>query len=222
MSKHVLLTGLAAGAALIGAGYLGRRALARAPHLTGIIPIVTPFIDIEMAEGVLAVMEHLPDDRVTIVLHTLGGCVTACVLIANALRQFRDSTAVVPYMAISGGTLIALSATRLEMGGRASLSAVDPQIMGQRVKHLAEVKEKPSIAALAHEYDVSMRKYVRGALREHLPEERLGPAMDLFLGEHAPHEWPIQRPEIEAVGIAVPPAASKWATRGDRYRGRAW
>ena len=173
MSKHVLLTGLAAGAALIGAGYLGRRALARAPHLTGIIPIVTPFIDIEMAEGVLAVMEHLPDDRVTIVLHTLGGCVTACVLIANALRQFRDSTAVVPYMAISGGTLIALSATRLEMGGRASLSAVDPQIMGQRVKHLAEGKEKPSIAALAREYDVSMRKYVRGALREHLPEERL-------------------------------------------------
>jgi ClpP class serine protease len=108
-------------------------------------------------------MEHLPDDRVTIVLHTLGGCVTACVLIANALRQFRDSTAIVPYMAISGGTLIALSATRLEMGGRASLSAVDPQIMGQRVKHLAESKDKPSIAALAREYDVSMRKYVRMA-----------------------------------------------------------
>jgi ATP-dependent protease ClpP protease subunit len=216
-----MLTGLAAGA-LVGAGYLSRRNQARTQRLTGIIPIVTPFIDIEMAEGVLAVMEHLPDDRVTIVLHTLGGCVTACVLIANALRQFRDSTAVVPYMAISGGTLIALSATRLEMGGRASLSAVDPQIMGQRVKHLAEGKEKPSIAALAHEYDVSMRKYVRGALREHLPEERLGPAMDLFLGEHAPHEWPIQRPEVEAVGIAVTPAASKWTALVDRYRGRAW
>jgi hypothetical protein len=148
MSKH-FLTGLAAGAALMGAGYIGRRNLARTQRLTGIIPIITPYIDIETAEGVLAVMERLPEERVTIVLHTLGGCVTACVLIANALRQFRDSTAVVPYMAISGGTLIALSATRLEMGGRASLSAVDPQIMGQRVKHLAESKDKPSIAALA-------------------------------------------------------------------------
>jgi pimeloyl-ACP methyl ester carboxylesterase len=222
MSKAVILTSFAAGAALMGAGYLGRRAVARAPRLTGIIPIITPYIDIETAEGVLAVMEHLPDDRVTIVLHTLGGCVTACVLIANALRQFRDSTAVVPYMAISGGTLIALSATRLEMGSRASLSAVDPQIMGQRVKHLAESKDKPSIAALAREYDVSMRKYVRGALGEHLPEDRLGPAMDLFLGEHSPHEWPIQRPEIEALGIAVTPAASKWAAMVDSYRGRAW
>ncbi len=222
MSKHLFLTGLAAGAALVGAGYLGRRNLARAPRLTGIIPIVTPYIDIETAEGVLAVMEHLPEDRVTIVLHTLGGCVTACVLIANALRQFRDSTAIVPYMAISGGTLIALSATHLEMGSRASLSAVDPQIMGQRVKHLAETKDRPSIAALAREYDTSMRKYVRARLGERLPEDRLGPAMDLFMGEHAPHEWPIQRPEVEALGIPVTPTESKWAELVDRYRGRMW
>ena len=222
MSKHLIFTGLAAGAALMGAGYVRRRALARAPRLTGIIPIVTPYIDIETAEGVLAVMEHLPGDRVTIVLHTLGGCVTACVLIANALRQFGDSTAIVPYMAISGGTLIALCANRLEMGDRASLSAVDPQIMGQRVKHLAEGKDKPSIAALAREYDASMRKYVRARLGERLPEDRLGPAMNLFLGEHSPHEWPIQRPEVEALGIPVTPAASQWATMVDAYRGRMW
>ena len=222
MSKQIFLTGLAAGAALMGAGYLGRRNLARTQRLSGIIPIVTPYIDIETAEGVLAVMERLPEERVTIVLHTLGGCVTACVLIANALRQFRDSTAIVPYMAISGGTLIALSARRLEMGDRASLSAVDPQIMGQRVKHLAEAKDKPSIAALAREYDVAMRKYVDGALRQHLPENRLGPAMDLLLGEHAPHEWPIQRTEIEALGLVVTPAARQWAELVDRHRGRAW
>ena len=110
-------------------------------------------------EGHSAILGRvLPLDDVTLVLHTEGGCVTSCVMIADALRRFTRSTAIVPYMAISGGTLIALSATRLEMGGRASLSAVDPQIMGQRVKHLAEAKDKPSIAALAREYDVAMRK----------------------------------------------------------------
>ena len=166
-------------------------------------------------------MERLPEERVTIVLHTLGGCVTACVLIANALRQFRDSTAIVPYMAISGGTLIALSARRLEMGDRASLSAVDPQIMGQRVKHLAEAKDKPSIAALAREYDVAMRKYVRARLGERLPEDRLGPAMDLFLGEHAPHEWPIRSPEALALGIRIAPIAPKWTALVDTLRGRS-
>jgi len=221
MRKAVMLTTLAAGA-LLGAGYLGRRVQARAPLRAGIIPIVVPFIDIAVAEDVLAVMERLPEDRVTLVLHTSGGCVTACVLIANALQQFKDSTAIVPYMAISGGTLIALSATRLEMGGRASLSAVDPQIMGQRVKHLAEGKEKPSIAALAREYDVSMRKYLRTRLGAHLPEDRLGPAMDLFMGEHAPHEWPIRRPEVEALGLPVSSAASQWSALVDDIRGRIW
>ena len=222
MSRAVIITSLAAGAALMGVGYLGRRAELRAPLTTGIIPIITPYIDIEVAEDVLAVMERLPNDRVTLVIHTLGGCVTACILIANALRQFRDSTAVVPYMAISGGTLIALSATHLEMGGRASLSAVDPQIMGQRVKHLAEGKDKPSIAALAREYEVAMRKYVGGILGAHLPEERLAPAMELFMGDHAPHEWPIQRPEVEDLGIAVALARSKWAAMVDAHRGRRW
>ena len=222
MSRAVVLTSIAAGVAFLGVGYLGRRAELRAPLASGIIPIITPYIDIEVAEGVLAVMERLPNDRVTLVLHTLGGCVTACVLIANALRQFRDSIAVVPYMAISGGTLIALSATHLEMGGRASLSAVDPQIMGQRVKHLAEAKDKPSLAALAREYDVAMRKYVGDMLGAHLPAERLGRAMEVFMGGHAPHEWPIQRPEVEDLGIAVAPAASKWATMVDAYRGRRW
>ena len=222
MSKAIILTGLATGVGLLSAGLLRRRALAGAPRLTGIIPIVTPYIDIETAEGVLAAMERLPDDRVTIVLHTLGGCVTACVMIANALRQFRESTAVVPYMAISGGTLIALSARRLEMGGRASLSAVDPQIMGQRVKHLADSKDQPSVAALAREYDLSMRRYVQNRLSEFLPKDRLGPALGLFMGDHAPHEWPIQRPEVEALGIPVALAASNWAEFVDAHRGRIW
>jgi hypothetical protein len=94
--------------------------------------------------------------------------------------------------------------------------------MGQRVKHLAEAKDKPSIAALAREYDVAMRKYVRWRLREHLPEDRLGPAMDLLLGEHSPHEWPIQRPEIEALGLVVTPAAASgpiWSTATGDGRG---
>lgn len=167
-------------------------------------------------------MERLPGDRVTLVLHTLGGCVTACVMIANALRQFPESTAVVPYMAISGGTLIALSAKRMEMGVRASLSAVDPQIMGQRVKHLAQGDEQPAIAALAREYDMSMQRYVRARLAELLPADRVPAAMELFMGEHAPHEWPIQRPEVESLGIPVVAAASRWADLVDDLRGRMW
>ena len=222
MSRGAIVTALVTGTALVGAGLsLPRQQRPRALP-TSVVSFITPVIDLGVAEEVLAAMQRIPGDEVTVVLHPAGGCGTSCVLIANALGEFPRSTAIVPYMAISGGTLIALSATRLEMGGRASLSAVDPQIMGQRVKHLAESKDKPSIAALAREYDVAMRKYVRARLSERLPEDRLGPAMDLLLGEQSPHEWPIQRPEIEALGLAVTPAARQWADLVDRCRGRAW
>jgi len=221
--NRVALFAVATGAALVGAGYLLRRGDVRLSSLgvsQDVIPIVAPFIDVNVADGVLAAMDQLRGDRVTIVLHTLGGCVTACVLISNALRQFRESVAVVPYMAISGGTLIALNAGRLEMGRYAALSAVDPMIMGQRVRHLAEVGNDKSVAALAREYEVAMQGYLRDTLRTHVPEAKLKAAMGLFLGEHAPHAWPIRRPDIEAVGIPIKESADRWSSLIDRMRGR--
>jgi len=220
MNRTALIT-VATGAALVGAGYLFRRTDNRGAALRAaseVIPIITPFIDVGVAQGVLTAMERLPGDRITLVLHTLGGCVTACVLISNALRQFRDSVAVVPYMAISGGTLIALNAGRLEMGRHASLSAVDPVIMGQRVRHLADGGENKAIAALAREYQVSMTGYLRESLRTHVPESRLAAAMSLFNGEHAPHAWPIRRSDIEAVGIPVKLSESRWSSLVHRHR----
>lgn len=222
MNRTLAFT-VATGAALFGAGYLLRRGDLRSPMLglpADVIPIVAPFIDVTVADSVLAAMDRIRSDRVTLVLHTLGGCVTACVLISNALRQFRESAAVVPYMAISGGTLIALNAGRLEMGRHAALSAVDPVIMGQRVRHLAAANDDKSVAALAREYEVAMTGYLRDTLRTHVPEAKLKPAMGLFLGEHAPHAWPIRRADIEAVGIPVKASADRWSTLIDGIRGR--
>ena len=151
MNRTTLVSALVTGSALVGAGYfLSRRPRPRA-LASNIIPIITPVIDLRVAEDVLEAMERIPGDEVTVVLHTLGGCVTSCVLIANALRQFPESTAVVPYMATSGGTLIALNARRLQMGRSAALSAVDPIVEGQRAKHLPDEPQDPT-QALAHEY----------------------------------------------------------------------
>src|SRR5690606_16768132 len=120
-----------------------------------IVPIVAPVIDVGVAADVLETMARLPGDEVTVVLHTAGGCVTACVMIANALREFERSTAIVPYMALSGGTLIALNAHRLQMGKSASLSAVDPIIAGQRARHLPDDDKAQGLRALAQEYEAA-------------------------------------------------------------------
>ncbi|MDC0720899.1 SDH family Clp fold serine proteinase [Nannocystis bainbridge] len=225
MNRAFLVTALVTGSALVGAGYL----LRSRPHgralPSSIIPIVTPVIDVRVAEHVLGVMERLPGDEVTLLLHTAGGCVTSCVMIANALREFERSTAIVPYMALSGGTLIALNAQQLEMGRGASLSAVDPIVSGQRARHLPDEEPPSGIAAIAREYEVAMARYVRETLAARLPEmgeSAVKRAMDVFMGEHAPHEWPIRRQEVEALGLTVGPAARSWAEMVDVYRKRWW
>ena len=225
MNRATLVTALAAGSALAGAGYLlSRRPRPRALP-SNVITLVTPVIDLGVAEDVLEALEHIQGEEVTIVLHTFGGCVTSCVLIANALRQFGRSTAIVPYLAVSGGTLIALNARRLQMGRSAALSAVDPIVQGQRVKHLPEDEAKHGPNALAREYEAAISGYLLDTLSERLPgasDQVLGQAMDTFMGEHAPHEWPIRRMEVAALGLEVSSAASSWARMVDAYRKRWW
>ena len=225
MSRGALVPALVTGTALVGAGYYLTREKRPRALPTNVVSIITPVIDLGVAEEVLAAMQRIPGDEITVVLHTAGGCVTSCVLIANALREFPRSTAIVPYMAISGGTLIALNARALQMGRSASLSAVDPIVFGQRARHISPQEQAPGVHALAKEYERAMSRYLRETLAARLPDAsdaQLERALGVFLGEDAPHEWPIRRHQVEALGLPVSPATRMWSDMVDGYRGRWW
>ncbi len=88
------------------------------------------FIDVEDSEEIMRAIE-LTDAKVPIdlVVHTPGGQVLAAEQIANALLQHEaEVTVMVPHYAMSGGTLIALSADRILMSHSAVLGHVNPQI----------------------------------------------------------------------------------------------
>jgi hypothetical protein len=211
--------------AATGIAWWMRRGAEAVPALPPtVIPMVSPVITVEIAEQVLSHMEHLPPDEVTLVLHTDGGEVTACVLIADALRKFKQSTAIVPYMAFSGGTLIALNATRLQLGKNAALSAVDPVIAGQRARHIPKNDEKNAspLHPLAQEYDSAVRDYLSESLKARLGAE-IGPAaleraMTVFMGLKAPHSWPIHAAQLHSLGIPVDPADVMWSRIVDELR----
>jgi membrane-bound ClpP family serine protease len=225
MNRTTLAAVLLTGSALVGANYLMRRRTRPQALPSQVIPIITPVIDMGIAEDVLEAMAQLDGGEVTLVLHTSGGCVASCVLIANALREFRVSRAIVPYMAMSGGTLIALNADVLEMGASASLSAVDPVIGGIRARHLQADDKDPSLKALASEYATAIGKYLHETIKarlEYADEDAIERAYDVFIGEHAPHEWPIRRPEVAALGFPVGPAKRSWGMMVDAYRKRWW
>lgn len=216
----------ALGGVLVGAGvawHRSRTAAHQAIENSTVIPLITPTIEIETAEEVLSRMEHIQGDEITILLHTEGGCVTACVMIADALRQFRNSTAIVPYMAISGGTMIALNARHIQMGRNAVLSAVDPQIYGQRARHIPE-KAEDGLHPFAQEYDHAVADFLKATLRARL-EGRGGPvqlqrAMDVFMGEHQPHAWPIKIDKLRELDLPVSLSEKSWAKLVDAVRHR--
>jgi Serine dehydrogenase proteinase len=67
-----------------------------------------------------------------LLLHTPGGDLAATESIVEYLRQMfgTDIRVIVPQLAMSAGTLIALSAKSIVMGKHSSLGPIDPQIFG--------------------------------------------------------------------------------------------
>lgn len=75
-----------------------------------------------------------------LILHTPGGDVAATESIIDYLHSLYDGNirAIIPQMAMSGGTLIALSCKDIVMGRQSSLGPVDPQIGGMPAQGIIE------------------------------------------------------------------------------------
>jgi len=105
------------------------------------------YIDIQDSEQVLRAIK-MTDKKIPIdiILHTPGGLVLASEQIAHALAKRKGKvTVIVPHYAMSGGTLIALSADEVLMDENAVLGPVDPQVgKYPAVSILKVLKDKPA------------------------------------------------------------------------------
>jgi ClpP class serine protease len=102
------------------------------------------------SEDVLRAIELTdPEVPLDIVLHTPGGVVLAALQIARAVRNHKGKvTVIVPHYAMSGGTLIALSADEIVMSRHAVLGPVDPQLGQYPAASLLKVVSKKPIAEI--------------------------------------------------------------------------
>ncbi len=94
----------------------------------------------EIAERIRAAKGH----SIAVILHTLGGYAFPSEMIALALKNFKGrKTAYVPYVAMSGGTAIALATDEIYMGPDAALGPIDAQYHGFPADAYARlIKEK--------------------------------------------------------------------------------
>jgi ClpP class serine protease len=173
------------------------------------------YIDINDSEEVLRAI-HLTDPAVPldIVLHTPGGLVLAALQIARAIHKHKGKvTAFVPHYAMSGGTLIALSATEIVMSEYAVLGPVDPQL-GQRPaasilkavnrKPVAEIDDETLIQADQAEKALSqVHQSVRELLAAKTSDEKAEQLAKLLSEGTWTHDHPITYDTAKSFGVPV-------------------
>lgn len=105
------------------------------------------YIDIEDSEAILrAIRLTDPDMPIDLILHTPGGLVLAAEQIAWALADHPAKVTIfVPHYAMSGGTLLALTADEVVMDRNAVLGPVDPQLGQRAAASVLKVLERKAV-----------------------------------------------------------------------------
>jgi ClpP class serine protease len=176
---------------------------------------VSSSIGIEDSEAVLRAIRLTPSDQpIDLILHTPGGLVLAAEQIALALLERTGKVTVfIPHYAMSGGTLLALTADEIVMDPHAVLGPVDPQIGDMAASSIVKLlalkppaqisDEMLVLADVAQKARVQVATFVAQVLLKHLPRERAD-ALAIALSEGRwTHDFPITVETARQLGLPV-------------------
>jgi ClpP class serine protease len=180
---------------------------------------ISRYINIEDSEQVLRAIRMTPDDMpIDIILHTPGGLVLASEQIARALLRHKAKVTVfVPHYAMSGGTLIALSADEIVMDPNAVLGPVDPQVgkyAASSILRVMKEKERKDIddetimlADMAEKAVKQITQTVADMLAQRFDKERAQELAQQLTSGQWTHDYPLTCEELSKLG--VPPICSE-------------
>jgi ClpP class serine protease len=173
------------------------------------------YIDIDDSEAILRAIHLTKEERpIDLILHTPGGLVLAAEQIARALLDHKGKVTVfVPHYAMSGGTLIALSADEIVLDRHAVLGPVDPQLgdmPAASILKVLEQKEPKDIEdATLIKADIARKAITQVAdtvvelvSERKSPEEAKKLAQTLATGTWT-HDYPITVTEARELGLPV-------------------
>jgi ClpP class serine protease len=176
---------------------------------------IARYIDINDSEDVLRAIQ-MTDDEVPldIILHTPGGLVLAALQIAWAIREHKGRVTVfVPHYAMSGGTLIALSADEIVMSRHAVLGPIDPQLGESPAASLLKVVEQKPISEIDDETlikaDVGRKaiaqvKQAAGdILKRRLPADKAEALAEKLSSGTWTHDYPLFAAVAKDLGLPI-------------------
>ena len=180
---------------------------------------VSRYIDIEDSEYVLRAIRMTPPDMpIDLILHTPGGLVLASEQIACALKRHRGKVTVfIPHYAMSGGTLIALSADEIVMDPNAVLGPVDPQLGSPQggsypAASILKALEEPNpnrddqtliLGDIARKAISQVYKTVYSLIKDKMPEEKAKELAKTLSEGRWTHDYPITYEEARELGLPV-------------------
>ncbi|HEY1601793.1 MAG TPA: hypothetical protein VGG64_19485 [Pirellulales bacterium] len=97
-----------------------------------------------------------------LILHTPGGVTSATESIVDYLRQMfpNNIRAIVPQLALSAGTMMALACNEIAMGAHSSLGPIDPQLGGIAAHGVVEEAEKAKSEILTNQQAAAYWQFV--------------------------------------------------------------
>jgi ClpP class serine protease len=176
---------------------------------------VARYIDINDSEEVLRAIQMTDDDvPIDLILHTPGGLVLAALQIAEAIHLHKGKiTVFVPHYAMSGGTLIALSADEIVMSRHSVLGPIDPQLGDKPAASLIRVVEKKPIERIDDQTlimaDVGrkaidqVKQAAARLLRRRLPSEQADSLAEKLSTGTWTHDYPIWASTAQELGLKV-------------------
>lgn len=197
----------------------------------GLLPI--PFfryIDIEDSEKIVEAVRLTPADMpIDLIVHTPGGLVLAAEQIAHALKAHQAKvTVIVPFYAMSGGTLIALAADEIIIGPHAVLGPIDPiigwQYSANSIIRAAESRDKDKLddwtlimLDTAYRAVGQVKKLAFDLLKDRLGEEKAEKLASLLTSGSWTHDFPLTAEKMKALGLEVSIEVPKGVYRLMRY-----
>jgi ClpP class serine protease len=180
---------------------------------------ISRYIDIEDSEYILRAIRMTPPDMpIDLILHTPGGLVLASEQIACALKRHRGKVTVfIPHYAMSGGTLIALSADEIVMDPNAVLGPVDPQLGSPQggsypAASILKALEEPNpnrddqtliLGDIARKAINQVYKTVYNLIKDKMPEEKAKELAKTLSEGRWTHDYPITYEEAKELGLPV-------------------
>ncbi len=169
----------------------------------------------EETEHILMRLSEMPPRQsIDLLLHTPGGMTLAAEMIALALKQHQGKVhVIIPFYAMSGGSLIALAADTVLMNRFSVLGPIDPQIGGWPASVLLKIYKEKGVqftsdetvmyAYIAEMAIERMKRFVAYLLKGKMRSAQIRKITRFFLEGYLNHDTPITYDVARKLGLPV-------------------